>query len=196
MNDTNKTLVFSGHMIDRPDREKPRFPPSKENIVAQKLASQLQAWNIGKDDLAICGGACGGDILFAEACINLGAAVKLYIPLPETEFIDRSVYIANTDWEKRYHKLSNHPQVSKEYLQDYQEKLPDEEKLPKDISVFARNNLWIIDTAKKITSSGNLYALLVWDEKPVGDGPGGTSDFAHKIQESGGHIAIINPTKL
>ncbi len=143
-----------------------------------------------KHALAICGGACGGDILFAEACINLGATVKLCIPLPETELITRSVYIANTDWEERYNKLSNHPQVSKEYLQDYQEKLPE------DISVFARNNLWIIDTAKKITSSENLYALLVWDEKPTGDGPGGTSDFAHKIQEYGGHIAIINPTKL
>lgn len=190
MNNAKKIIVFSGHMIDRPDREKPRFPPNKEHIVAQRLASQLQAWNIGTDDLAICGGACGGDILFAEACINLGTSVKLYIPLPEIEFIAKSVYIASTDWEERYHKLGNHPQVSKEYQQDYPGKLPE------DISVFARNNLWIIDTATKIASTGNLYALLVWDEKPTGDGPGGTSDFAHKIQESGGHIAIINPTKL
>ncbi len=185
-----KVVVFSGHMIDRPDRKTPRFPPNKENIVAQKLAGQLQAWDISKNDLAICSGARGGDILFAEACINLGATVKLYIPLTETKFIPRSVYIANTDWEERYHKLSNHPQVSKEYLQDYQGKLPE------DISVFARNNLWMIDTATTIASPGNLYALLVWDEKSTGDGPGGTSDFAQKIQESGGHLAIINPTKL
>ena len=190
MNTFSKVVVFSGHMIDRPDRPKPRFPPSKEKIVAQNLADQLQTWNIGKDDLAICGGACGGDILFAEACINLGTSVKLYIALPETEFIARSVYIANTDWEERYHKLSNHPQVSKEYQQDYRGKLPE------DISVFARNNLWMIDTATRIVSPGNLFALLVWDEKPTGDGPGGTSDFAYKINKHGGHIAIINPTKL
>ena len=177
-------------MIDRPDRKKPRFPASKEKIVAEHLANQLQAWNIGKDDLAICGGACGGDLLFAEACINLGVAVRLYIPLLETEFVTRSVRIENTNWKERYQKLSKHNLVSKEYQHKYQGKLPE------DISVFARNNLWMIDTATKIASSGNLFALLVWDEKPTGDGPGGTSDFAHKIQESGGRIAIINPTKL
>ena len=191
MNTFSKVVVFSGHMIDRPDREKPRFPPSKEIIVAEHLANQLQAWDIGKDDLAICGGACGGDILFAEACLKLGAAVNLYIPLlPEKKFIERSVYITGTDWEERYQQLSQNKKVTKKYLDNYRG------KLPKDISVFARNNLWIIETATKIVSSGNLFALLVWDEKPTGDGPGGTSDFAHKIQERGGHIAIINPTKL
>lgn len=192
MTQFNKVVVSSGHMIDRPNRKKPRFPPRKESIVAQHIESQLQTWSIGAKDLAICGGACGGDILFAEACTKLGATVRLYIPLPETEFLTRSVRIenTNTNWEERYLKLSNHPQVSKYYQQDYQGELPE------DISVFARNNLWIIDTATQIASSGNLFALLVWDEKPTGDAPGGTSDFAHKIQERGGHIAIINPTKL
>ena len=43
----------------------------------------------------------------------------------------------------------------------------------------------------------NLYGLLVWDEKPVGDGPGGTSDFAARVKQLGGHLApIINATKL
>ena len=192
MTQFDKVIVFSGRTIDSRDRSSPRFPSSKEEIVAQRLKNQLKAWDIGKNSLAICSGACGGDILFAEACLDLGAKVDLYIPLSDTEFIDRSIRIKNTDnnWEDRYWKLSNYPQVSKYFLQDYQG------ELPKDISVFALNNLWIINSATTIASKENLYGLLVWDEKSTGDGAGGTSDFAHTIQERGEHIAIINPTKL
>lgn len=190
MNQFSKVVVFSGHMIDRPERKNPRFPASQQGIVRQQITSQLQTWRIGATDLAICGGACGGDILFAEACTHLGATVRLYIPLPEAEFITRSVRLENTNWEERYQKLSNHPHVSKYYQQDARLKIAEE------ISVFERNNLWIIDSASQLAPSGNLFALLVWDEKPTGDGSGGTSDFAHKIEKIGGHIAIINPTKL
>lgn len=185
-----KVIVFSGHMIDRIDRNLPRFPANKEKIVYQNIINQLKSWNISKDDLGICGGACGGDILFAEACLELGAKVKLHIPLPETEFITRSVNIVTGDWEKRFQILNHHPQVSKDYLNEYQE------DFPKDISVFAQNNLWIIQTAIELVLPENLYALLVWDEKPTGDGLGGTSDFAKKIHQYGGNISIINPTKL
>ena len=41
-----------------------------------------------------------------------------------------------------------------------------------------------------------IHALLVWDEKPTGDGPGGTSDFQEKVCHLGGHLEIINPTRL
>jgi hypothetical protein len=42
----------------------------------------------------------------------------------------------------------------------------------------------------------NLFAVLVWDERETGDGPGGTSDFASRIRSSGAHLAIINPMEL
>jgi hypothetical protein len=71
------------------------------------------------------------------------------------------------------------------------------ETLPKQESVFANNNLWMIDTARAhAKESGRLYAILVWDEQPTGDGPGGTSDFANSIKQLSGHLAIINPTQL
>lgn len=190
MTQFNKIVVFSGHMIDSPDRNEPRFPSSKEKIVAKRVINQLNSWSIGANDLAICSGACGGDILFAEACVESGVTVKLHLPLPETEFIERSVRVANLNWEERYIKLTRHPKVNKCFLQDYQSEFSD------DISVFAQNNLWMIKTATQKSSEGNLFALLVWDEKSTGDGQGGTSDFARTIQESGGQIAIINPTKL
>ena len=33
-----KVVLFSGHMIDAPGREKPRFPPDKEPIAANAIA--------------------------------------------------------------------------------------------------------------------------------------------------------------
>src|SRR5207244_10874615 len=38
-----KFVVFSGHMLDAPDRRTPRFPPSKENEVKELLEKQLAA---------------------------------------------------------------------------------------------------------------------------------------------------------
>jgi hypothetical protein len=188
----NKVVVFSGHMIDAPDRSSERFPPRKEKIVRESIAEQLEAWKIGPKDLAICGGARGGDILFAELCADRRATVWLFLPLPESEFLKQSVRLPGADWEQRFFALRDRPEV-KMVFQNDRFKSP-----PKDSSVFARNNLWMIETARnEAKDPKHLYGLLVWDEKPTGDGPGGTSDFAARIKRLGGHLApIINPTKL
>src|SRR5688572_447415 len=84
----NKVAVFSGHMIDAPGRKTPRFPPEKEGAVRERLARQLEEWKIGPGDLAICGGAQGGDMLFAEVCADRKAEVWLLLPLPEGDFLE------------------------------------------------------------------------------------------------------------
>src|SRR5436853_488579 len=49
--------------------------------------------------------------------------------------------------------------------------------------------------ARQLTAwNVNDRALAIWDEKPSGDGPGGTSDFEKRIRSSGGEVKIINPT--
>lgn len=188
--DFGKVVVFSGHMIDAPDRFEPRFPPSKEGIVREQMAQKLDAWEIGPGDLAICGGARGGDILFAELCADRGAHVKLFIALPEGEFLKESVRLAASNWEQRYFALCNrHPQVET-CFQHKRLGAP-----PEGTSEFARNNLWIINTARVEAGPGKLFAVLVWDEKPTGDGPGGTSHFVTEVEKRG-QFEIINPTKL
>src|SRR6516162_2992612 len=54
-----KIALFSGHMIDAPGREKPRFPPDKEPVAAHAIAETLTDLGVGPADLGICGGACG-----------------------------------------------------------------------------------------------------------------------------------------
>ena len=54
----HKVALFSGHMIDAPGREKPRFPPDKEPIATRAIAQTLAQLGVDQSDLAICGGAC------------------------------------------------------------------------------------------------------------------------------------------
>jgi hypothetical protein len=190
--DFRNVVVASGHMIDALDRSDPRFPAAKEPAVKERIGKQLDDWKIGAGDLGICGGARGADILFAEACADRGAEVWLMLPLPEPEFLEASVRLPDSDWEDRYYNLRERENV-KLFL------LPERLKSPTEaISVFARNNLWMINTARVLADNpARLCALLVWDEKPTGDGSGGTSDFAALIRKLGGQLApIINPTKL
>jgi tetratricopeptide (TPR) repeat protein len=186
-----KVLVFSGHMIDRPERSEERFPPGKEGEVRDRIAERLDAWGVGADDLAICGGARGGDILFAELCADRGAEVWMFLALPEGEFLEKSVRLPHSDWEQRFFALRDREDV-KVSVQIEQLGSP-----PKGSSVFSRNNLWMINTARvEANDPKDLYAVLVWDEKPTGEGPGGTSDFATRVKQLGGRLAIINPTEL
>jgi hypothetical protein len=190
-----RVFLASGHMIDLPDRVAKglgeRFPPGKEDLVRDRIAKQLEVWGVGARDLAICGGARGTDILFAELCADRGAEVWLFLALPEAEFLEASVRLPDSNWEDRFFALRKREGVKVFLLSERLESPPE----PAD--VFARNNLWMIDAARvEANDPNNLYALLVWDEKPTGDGPGGTSDFAVRVKKLGGHLAIINPTKL
>jgi hypothetical protein len=97
-----KVVLFSGHMIDTPGRGKPRFPPDKEAIAVQAIAGALADIDVGPPDLCICGGACGGDLLFAEAALARGARLELYIPFEEPTFLEKSVDFADSDWRARF----------------------------------------------------------------------------------------------
>ena len=185
----DKVVICSGHMIDAPERREPRFPAAKAQAVRAKIAMQLAHWDIGPRDLAICEGACGAAILFAEETLRRGARLRLLLAQEVDAFVQNSVQHAGEDWVRRFHALCSQAKV--EIL------IENEKRAPDDISIYARTNLWIIETARAAaTDPHRIYALLVWDEKPTGDGPGGTSDFQKKVCQLGASLEIINPTKV
>lgn len=183
----DKIAICSGHMIDAPDRATPRFPARKAEAVQAEIAKQLTRWEIGAGDLAVCGGACGADILFAEECLRRGAKIRLLLAQEIGDFVRDSVQHAGSDWVSRFYALRQSAEVAIQH-----QRLG---KAPPDFSIYARNNLWTINTARvEAADSAKIHALLVWDQKPTGDGPGGTSDFEVRVRGLGGLIAIINPT--
>jgi hypothetical protein len=187
----NKVILCSGHLTDKIDRPKPRFPEKKVSLVQDQVAYQLDKWEVGHNDLAICGGARGSDILFAELCADRGAIIWLFISLSEDEFLEQSVRQHGTNWEQRFYELRKKPGVKTIWMNELQP------PMAKTVSPFAAANIKMVNTGiTEASSPDNLYAILVWDQQPIGDGPGGTADFAARVHNAGGHVTIINPLKL
>ncbi len=160
-----KVVLFSGHMIDAPGREKPRFPPDREPIAAAAIAAALADLGLGPNDLAICGGACGGDLLFAEAARARGARLELYIPFEEPTFLEKSVDFAGGDWRGRYFaaKASATLHVAPRELGPTQE----------GEDPYERNNRWMLGAALRF-GADKVNFVCLWNGEG-GDGPGGTA---------------------
>jgi tetratricopeptide (TPR) repeat protein len=55
-----QVMLFSGHMMDAPNRASPRFPPAKETAAAQAIEAELDRLGADAGDLSFCQAAAGG----------------------------------------------------------------------------------------------------------------------------------------
>jgi len=94
--------VFIGHMIDAPDREKPRFKPEMETSVRSAIRSSIQSQNI---QIGYCSLACGADILFIEEMLDLNREVEIFLPFDKDDFIQTSVAFAGDHWVERFDNI-------------------------------------------------------------------------------------------
>jgi hypothetical protein len=184
-------------MIDNPavrgeGKEKPaRFPSAKIDAAAARIREALHEVGAGAGDLGLCGGASGGDLLFAEACLELGMRVELRLARPENEFLAESVTFADPDrrWERSFAPVKENPSTT--VLIMPQELGP----APQGVSVHDRCNRWILYTAP---CQGLLKAsfITLWNGEP-GDGPGGTQNMVELVRKlTGRQPIIIDPAKL
>jgi hypothetical protein len=178
--------LFSGHMIDAPGRENPRFPPDKEPIAIRAIAQALSDLAVGQGDLAICGGACGGDLLFAEAALGRGARLELYIPFDEPTFLEKSVDFADREWRARYFAVKSAAVLH---------------VTPSDLGpiregedAYERNNRWMLDSAFRFGAE-TVEFISLWDGKG-GDGSGGTQHMMDEVRDRGGRTRWLDTTKL
>ena len=180
-----KVLLFSGHMIDSPTRKEPRFPADKEPIAAKAIADLLdQIAEPG--DLAICGGACGGDLLFAEAALARQLTLAIYLPFDEKKFLAESVDFAGADWRARYFAAKSQASfhIASEELGP----------LKADENPFERNNVWMLQVA---TGHGadKVDFICLWNGSG-GDGPGGTQLLMQEVQKKGGRTHWLDTRQL
>jgi len=183
-----QVILFSGHMIDRPGRSEPRFPPEKEKSAAKAIAATLDELEAGPDDIAICGGACGGDLLFAEACVVRDVPLTLYLALPEPAFIDRSVIIGGNRWLDRFYSVKESKGVKILIAPDVLG------PAPKNSNPFARSNLWMLFTTLAYGPERALFITL-WNGRD-GDGPGGTKDMVDRMKKHSRPPYVINTNDL
>jgi Tetratricopeptide Repeats-Sensor len=188
-----RVIVFTGHRVDAPGRQKPRFPPGTED---QARAMILEAVSGEKKKtagklLGISGGASGGDILFHEVCQELDIPTRMYLVLPKNEYIKASVADGGPRWVERFDRLFEQKQP--EILSDSSE-LPRWLRAKKDYSIWQRSNLWMLHSALAI-SNDNLTLIALWNGE-VGDGPGGTEDMVQRAQDRGATFIHLDARKL
>ncbi|UFS72105.1 hypothetical protein LPW11_07905 [Geomonas sp. RF6] len=183
-----KVFLFSGHMIDAPGRAEPRFPPEKEEVARGAIAAELDRLGAMASDLAICGGACGGDILFAEEALKRGLRVNVRIPFPKGEFLERSVAFAGEQWVDRFQALKEHKK-SKLLV------LPEElGPTPVGANPYERNNLWQLYYALS-WGPEKVQLIALWDGK-AGDGRGGTKHMCDSVRKRSGDVHVIETRSL
>lgn len=185
-----KLVVFSGHMIDAPDRRTPRFPQEKEGEIKALLERQLAAMNAG---IGFCSAASGSDILFLEAMIARGATFHLVLPWPAEEFVKTSVApAANGAWVKRFENVLDRAASIRILGQLY---------MPGSATGFEYCNLAMCGLARIFARSLDLEItpLAVWDGYT--GAPGGTGSFVrywrnHRVPVKVIPIATKPPSML
>lgn len=183
-----QVFLFSGHMIDAPNRNPPRFPAYKLPLVAEYILQTLDELETGPLDLALTQGANGGDILFAETCLQRGINLQLLQPFDEGEFIENSVTPAAGDWLNRYQSISN-------AIQQPPLAAPTElGELPPNMNPYERCNLWLLDTALAYGAE-KLTLICLWDGGG-GDGPGGTAHMVEEVKKQHGRVVWLNTREI
>jgi hypothetical protein len=190
-------VVFSGHMIDNPavrgeGKAKPaRFPATKVEAAAVRIRAALDEIGASAGDLGLCGGASGGDLLFAEACLERGMRLELRLARAEHEFLAESVTFADPSrrWARSFTTAKENPATT---LLVMPEELG---PAPEGVSAHDRCNRWILYSALSHGLQRTSFITL-WNGEP-GDGPGGTQHMVEIVRKLTGHQpVIIDPASL
>jgi hypothetical protein len=175
-------------MIDAPGRYPSRFPEEKESIAAQKVAEALDKLGAGTEDLALTQGACGGDMLFTEACQQRGVAVQWLQPFDEPEFIQRSVVCSNEAWRDRY-------LAAKATLTTGIRSAPEQlGPSPKGVDPFERCNLWLLYTALSY-GIDKVRFICLWNGAGS-DKPGGTAHMYAEVKRRTGRVTWLDTRSI
>ena len=191
-----QAIVFSGHMIDTPGREKARFPKTAEAKARAMLRAEMsQLLNTFPGPaLGIASGASGSDILFHEVCRELQVPTRVLLALPENLFIEHSVSPAGPEWVVRFTDLmENHSGPNEVQVLASMPCLPDWMRDPPDYDIWKRTNMWLLEEAAAAGAT-NVTLMALWDRE-MGL-PGGTQDFIAAAKKRGIPAMVLDGKEL
>jgi len=179
-------VVFTGHMVDRPEREIPRFPPHLEQQVKSAIRDRLQELNAG---FGYASAACGSDILFHEAMLERKGESHIVLPYEKALFIEDSVNITGSpEWLA----LCNRVIALAVEVQEASKR----SQICGHVSyTFANLMLHGLASVHAERLETKLVPLAVWDGKP-GDGPDGTAGTVERWQTLGLTVEIIDLNQI
>ncbi|WP_048709312.1 hypothetical protein [Microvirga massiliensis] len=181
------SLLFTGHMIDKPDRPEPRFPASLEEAARVRITRAIIPYapakaGSGEPALGFASCARGGDILFHEQGRAHGIDTVIVLPFPPEVFVTTSVEgVPGSDWASRFWDLWNTtPEPQREVMD-----------LPVSDDAYGACNARLLKQARQ---HGNVHLIALWDGK-AGDGPGGTADLVARVSATN-QPDIFSPESL
>jgi tetratricopeptide (TPR) repeat protein len=189
-----RVILFTGHMIDPPERNPPRFPDSLRDRAREAIRKAVQQ-EIGRTDgivTAIAGGASGGDLLFHDVCEELKIDHRLYLPLPPDSFRNEAVSPAGRFWEDRFDELMKKYPSPPSLARTAD--LPPWLSAKKDYTSWQRANLWLLQEVRAL-HAGNFTLLALWDGVKT-EGLGGTYHMRTVAQQYGAALVTIYTTDL
>ena len=164
------SLLFTGHMVDKPHRPEPRFPAALEGAVRDRIAKAIIPYSPAQSNEPVLGfasAARGGDILFHEQCRAHGVSTVITLPFPPDVFVQSSVQLSidpeGDPWIPRFWALWDATPVTMREVMN----LPD----TKNAYRICNDRLMI-----RAREYGKTHLIAFWDGKG-GDGPGGTADI-------------------
>jgi class 3 adenylate cyclase/tetratricopeptide (TPR) repeat protein len=177
--------VFVGHMIDRPDRQSPRFPPGIEAQVKGALGRWLDEQDIL---IGYASAACGSDLLFLEGVLERGGEAQVVLPYRSDLFREDCVdVVPGSDWGDRFERVLKRAKVREVSGQRLG-----------DCGVLYDYANWVLHGLAKIHAEQlgvGLKHLAVWDRRP-GDAPGGTADTVGRWEGLNHHVNVIDITEF
>lgn len=166
-------IAFTGHRIDVPERATPRFPETLAPAIKEQIRAAIAKTGAG---FGYAAAADGADILFLEAMQEAGLETYVHLPLPEDEFIRRSVA---PGWLERYRAVTKNateftcaPHVS-------------------GLAFDYGNRLLFGAACQHAQQLGSEVRLLaVWDGGSSA-GAGGTGHYVELVREIGRPVEVI-----
>jgi class 3 adenylate cyclase len=179
-------ILFAGHMIDRPDRPSPRFPSELEPFVAREIRNKI---NKLKPGFGFSSAACGSDILFIEAMLDIDAKVSIALPYEKEQFIRDSVdFVPGSDWRARFERVLT--RVARVIMVSTQRL-----EIGGVSYDFCNDMLLGLAAIHARQLDTPLVPLAVWDGTP-GDGPGGAASAVQNCQNLGYEPEIVDLAKI
>ncbi len=174
-----KVVVFTGHLLDFPDREQPRFPSEDVPLVAEALGArlaQLDPWS------GFSSAAAGSQILFLEALRTRGAEMHVVLPYGPQAFCADSVDVwPGGEWKGRFDAILEKASALIESSAD---------RVDKGSLAFQYNNELLLGLAaiRARQLHAELVPLVLWDgrESQVAGSTCATlsqwRDLGHEVQ--------------
>ncbi len=186
-------FLFSGHMLDRSATTPARFQPTLEDEVRRQVDLSLDRGKAdGNDHAFTSGAACGGDIIFIEACLARGMQVHVHMPCAEATYVSQFISYAGESWIARYYALRNHPSVHLYYQEERVGLAAD------GVDIYERNARWAL-YASLVLGVDRLRLVALWDGKALQSDDSDAkrvSTMVDLTQQMGGIVDHIDINKL